>query len=461
MNLHAQGFLPGMRIPASNSSLVVDYDFSNANSYSGIGTNVTNLSNANNSATLVNGPTFFTTPGYAFMDGVNDYMLTENLSSYFGAVAAGIKNTNFTINLWFNPKALNGVIVQEIGQTTPNSGFHASNIEMVNGALRFTIWPSTSYSVLISSTTLTLNNWYHVALTYDGINLRAYLNGVLIGSASVTRVSSLNTTGNLYYALGAADATNMGSGSFGRFLLSRFSVYNTSMTATDIASLYTGQRAKFDSLALITLDAGNVNSYPGTGTTWRDISGNANHITLTGATYTTTTAGGALFFDGTDYADFECGVGNLNTLTIELWVNTLNFQNGMYFGWNLYDVWTNNNAIGYNTGNSDLYGISSTQVSNLGVLNNWKHLVFVMNKSDYRLNKIYVNGVQQNLAQQAATQAAAQTNFNGGLGRIACWRASLSFIIRMNLSTFSIYANELSSSTILQRFTDSKSRYGL
>jgi hypothetical protein len=84
-----------------------------------------------------------------------------------------------------------------------------------------------------------------------------------------------------------------------------------------------------------------------------------------------------------------------------------------------------------------------------------------MNKSDYRLNKIYVNGVQQNLAQQAATQAAAQTNFNGGLGRIACWRASLSFIIRMNLSTFSIYANELSSSTILQRFTDSKSRYGL
>ncbi len=461
LNLNAQGFLPGMKIPASNSSLVVDYDFSNTNSYNGSGNNVTNLSNAANSATLVNGPTYFATPGYAYMDGVNDYILTENLSPYFGAVASGTKATSFTINLWFNPKALNGVIVQEIGQTTPNTGFHASNIEMVNGALKFTIWPSTTYSVLLSSTTLTLHNWYHVAMTYDGTNLKAYLNGSLIGTAAVTRVSSLNATGSLYYALGAADATNMGSGSFGKFLLSKFSVYNVSMTATDIAALYNKQRSKFDNLALITFDANNANSYPGSGTSWKDISGNANHTSIGNATYTSTSAGGAMYFDGTDYVDFECGVGNLNTLTIELWVNTLSFQNGMYFGWNLYDVWTYNNGIGYNTGNSDLYGIGSTQVSNLGVLNNWKHLVFVMNKSDYTLNKIYVNGVQQTLAQQAATQAALQTNFNGGLGRIACWRGSVNFIIKMNLSTFSIYANELSSSTILQRFTDSKSRYGL
>ena len=144
-----------------------------------------------------------------------------------------------------------------------------------------------------------------------------------------------------------------------------------------------------------------------------------------------------------------------------MWVKTVAMQNGMYMGWNLYDVWTLNGGIGFNTSNADLYGMSSTQVNNLSVVGNWKHLVFVMNKSDYTLNKIYVNGVLQTLSQQAASQLAAQTNFNGGLGRIACWKANTSYIIKMYLSTFAIYANELTGTAIQQRFADTKSRFGL
>jgi len=35
------------------------------------------------------------------------------------------------------------------------------------------------------------------------------------------------------------------------------------------------------------LDAGNTNSYPGTGSTWTDLSGNGNNFTISGATYNT------------------------------------------------------------------------------------------------------------------------------------------------------------------------------
>ncbi len=134
----------------------------------------------------------------------------------------------------------------------------------------------------------------------------------------------------------------------------------------------------------------------------------------------------------------------------------------MYFGFNYYDVWTEGGRLGYNTSVGDLYGISATQVTSLGILNNWKHLVFVMNAGSYLNNKIYVNGVSQALAQQAATQNASNANFNSGLGSISGWRASADWrYITMNLATFKIYDRELNASEIQSKYTTEKSRYGL
>jgi hypothetical protein len=51
---------------------------------------------------------------------------------------------------------------------------------------------------------------------------------------------------------------------------------------------------------VLALDAGNTKSYPGTGTTWTDLSGNSNNGTLTnGPTYSSAN-GGSLVFDGSD-----------------------------------------------------------------------------------------------------------------------------------------------------------------
>jgi hypothetical protein len=48
------------------------------------------------------------------------------------------------------------------------------------------------------------------------------------------------------------------------------------------------------------LDAGNIESYTGSGTTWTDLSGNGNNGTLTnGPTYSSST-GGSIVFDGVD-----------------------------------------------------------------------------------------------------------------------------------------------------------------
>ena len=77
-----------------------------------------------------------------------------------------------------------------------------------------------------------------------------------------------------------------------------------------------------DNLVLC-LDAANRASYPGSGTSWKDVSGNGNTGTISGATYTSDN-GGTFNFDGVenevsipDSDSFTFGTGDF---TIDFWV---------------------------------------------------------------------------------------------------------------------------------------------
>ena len=72
---------------------------------------------------------------------------------------------------------------------------------------------------------------------------------------------------------------------------------------------------------VLNLDAGVSSSYPGSGTTWTDLSGNGNTGTLNGAGYNNAN-GGSLTFDRTDdYASLTPST-RYTTLTMEIWFNT-------------------------------------------------------------------------------------------------------------------------------------------
>ncbi len=210
------------------------------------------------------------------------------------------------------------------------------------------------------------------------------------------------------------------------------------------------------------LDAGNSQSYSGSGTTWNDLSGNSSHVTLTSTTFNAAN-GGSIVFNGTSsYANFDANIGNTNVVTVEMWVKTNVLNGGMYFGFNAYDVWTNNGNIGYNTANSDQYGITSSQVNYLGIEGNWKHLTFVMNASSKTNNKIYVNGESQSLSQLAGSFGSANANFNNGQGKISGWRypgQTLNFLINMNVASFKVYNRELTQQEITNNFIATSTRF--
>ncbi len=97
------------------------------------------------------------------------------------------------------------------------------------------------------------------------------------------------------------------------------------------------------------LDAGNASSYPGSGTTWTDLTVNGRNGTLTnGPTYSGTN-GGSIVFDGTN--DFVQCTGSL-TVTAATFVTWLrrNGNQGQYDGI-LFSRGTNTTGMNFQTSN--------------------------------------------------------------------------------------------------------------
>lgn len=115
---------------------------------------------------------------------------------------------------------------------------------------------------------------------------------------------------------------------------------------------------------ILSLEAGDSGSYPSSGTTWFDLSGNNNHGTLTnGPSYVFPYIG----FDGTnDFVNFNSRIfnvplnGTINEFTISLWVNWPSFQTNSLRS--LVSWW----AAGGQVYADGFLGVSTTSGSNGG-----------------------------------------------------------------------------------------------
>jgi hypothetical protein len=174
-----------------------------------------------------------------------------------------------------------------------------------------------------------------------------------------------------------------------------------------------------------------------------------------------------LTFDGsTNYVDFSAGTLG-DVITVEMVAKLKSFSGKMPFGFTGYDVYASGGQMGFNTGAGDRYGLTSTQTTDLGLLNTWKHYCFVMvnntslSNNPYTNNKIYINTVNQTLSQTAGTQSAPLRSFTAGTGRISGWTTDSLYKIPMDLITFKIYNKQLSQTEIQQNFNALRGRYGL
>ena len=215
---------------------------------------------------------------------------------------------------------------------------------------------------------------------------------------------------------------------------------------------------------VLALDAGNPKSITSGSLTWSSLTNPIYSGSLVnGAYYTPPNLGSIVFDGGDDYVDFTAP-NITSTASVEMWVKLgSGFENKMFFGWFSYDVWCSGNNIGYNTGNSDIYGLTSASFTALGPVNRWFHYVFEMYSGSYISNKIYINGTSYPLSQVLGTQTAQQTTFNNGNGRIALWqRGNVGlFNMPMSCSIFKVYNKTLTPQEIQQNYNATKGRFGL
>lgn len=201
---------------------------------------------------------------------------------------------------------------------------------------------------------------------------------------------------------------------------------------------------------------------------WFDLKQRTNSASLNGYPTFSTSGSGALVFDGTDdYTLFEAGTLG-SVITVEMLAKINLTGSRMPFGFTSYDVYQAGGSLGYNTAAGDVYGLTSTQVTNLELIGNWKYYSFVMlnntnvSTNPYTGNKIYVNAVDYPLSQTTGTQSGNTRTFTNGSGIISGWLNNLTqYKAGMDLSVFKIYNKQLSDSEIQQNFNAIRGRYGI
>jgi hypothetical protein len=208
------------------------------------------------------------------------------------------------------------------------------------------------------------------------------------------------------------------------------------------------------------LDAANVRSYPGSGTTWTDVSSNGSNGTLTnGPTYDSSN-GGSIVFDGSN--DYVIGATTLNvnnSVTMEAWIYPTSAPSGGGGGGFIVS------NIGYylelkstRVVRSYFYGLSSPGYHDGTVavsLNTWSHVVAVRNSSDSTI-KHYINGTLDNtISSVTGTINNGAQNYQVG----GYQGGSYSFVGRIGVCK--VYNISLSSTEITQNFNALRGRFGI
>ena len=229
---------------------------------------------------------------------------------------------------------------------------------------------------------------------------------------------------------------------------------------------------------VLCLDAANPKSYPGSGTTWYDLSGNSNHASMYGTVDYLTSNNGCWDFTsltatsepnssssplGFTFSSSVISLTSSITLIASLYQTQGSSQPGL-FAQNSYNPVVSGIRFGI-TGSNIYYGVGPTwQEGNLGnfpggsLLNRWIILTVVYDRTgelgDGTKVYGYINGVLVGSA--SLPPQDTMTSVNPGIVRSTCCNR-----VPCLLSVVNGYNRALSAAEIAQNFAAHRGRYGI
>jgi hypothetical protein len=203
---------------------------------------------------------------------------------------------------------------------------------------------------------------------------------------------------------------------------------------------------------VLCLDAGNKRSYPGSGNTWYDTSGNGNDGTLTNGASFSEAGGGTIVFDGSnDYVSTAfSGITGQNPRTVSIW----------YYS----DVSQNKNLLGYGTNSNKalwdvlLYGgkvgvhlYSSAAEAGVTYSNTvWQNIIFTY---EHPTIKSYLDGSYSNQYTNSSINTGTANNLNIAKGNYSY------FYFNGNIATVHMYDRAFTPQEVRQNFEATVGRY--
>ena len=212
---------------------------------------------------------------------------------------------------------------------------------------------------------------------------------------------------------------------------------------------------------VLNLDAGVLSSYPGSGTTWTDLSGNGNHGTLENGVGYSSSNGGSLTFNGTNSrVDLTANSINSNAdLTLNFWINSpLPPNNNAYTFLSGYSNAGHLQVRYFTSSSITSVQLNKSNIVDMGTfsgftpLSNTTYLITVILIKSTNTWYLYTNGTFRSSFVSSQTFITSGPTLGSNL-------VGTSEFFSGNMYSFSYYNRALTAAEIQQNYLATKSRY--
>lgn len=221
---------------------------------------------------------------------------------------------------------------------------------------------------------------------------------------------------------------------------------------------------------ILHLDAGNKNSYSGSGTSWVDISSRGTNGTLNNGVSFLTDNGGSLSFDGSNDFVSVGNVGSISTFTVEIWFKSdsvSNYRNPIDCNFLVFNGGASgysnlgprleqdsNGVLGWVVGDS-AGNYNGINVKSSGLNSSLTHYAAITKTGDSSFLSYYNGNYVSSLSFSNWPGTMSNVNIGRGFSTSAeRWFNGKVLIVR-------IYNKAIPNSEILQNYNSQKSRFGL
>lgn len=347
-------------------------------------------------------------------------------------VQAGDEDSNgITLS---SPIDLNGGTIKDLANNDASLSFTVPN---TSGIIITSAVP-TGYTVAFTADTVTNVNKTALAFTLTSPTLNRTYNYSITSSGGGTPVTGTGVNTVSPQTVSGIDVTSLPDGILTLSLtLGTGAAQGAAVTDTIPMAVLNGNL-----VGHWTFDTNDVS-----GGTAFDRSGQNRNGTIAGGAGTTTgMTGTALNFDGTNDLVSVTGLSVDATTagaktTVSFWMQWAGVNTRMPMSWGSfnYDLFFHSGGFGFNTYNSDVYGIP-----NAGMSGSWFHVVAEFNNGPATASRLWLNGVAQTISQQVGTSLSKNVATSMAIGG----GGEANYFFSSKIDDFRVYNTTLTPSQI-------------